>query len=58
MAGLDMQTGKVYHENCIETLRRMDDEVLDMTITSQPYDDLRDYNGYHFPLEEIAERFT
>jgi site-specific DNA-methyltransferase (adenine-specific) len=33
---------------------RMPDEFLDMTLTSPPYDDLREYNGYHFPIEEIA----
>ena len=44
----------IYKENCIETLHRMPDEFVDMTITSPPYDDLRDYNGYHFPVEEIA----
>ena len=49
-----MKLEKIYHENCIETLRRMPDDLIDMTITSPPYDDLRDYNGYHFPVEEIA----
>jgi DNA modification methylase len=49
-----MQLSKIYHENCIETLRRMPDDLIDVTITSPPYDDLRDYNGYHFPVEEIA----
>ena len=49
-----MQFGKIYHENCIDTLRRMPDDLIDMTITSPPYDDLRDYKGYHFPVEEIA----
>ena len=50
-----MQFGTIYHENCIETLSRLPDGVIDMTITSPPYDDLRDYNGYHFPVEEIAK---
>lgn len=50
-----IEFGQIYHENCIETLRRMPDELLDMTITSPPYDDLRDYNGYHFPVEEISQ---
>ncbi|HEV8592026.1 MAG TPA: site-specific DNA-methyltransferase [Pyrinomonadaceae bacterium] len=50
-----IETSRIYHENCIETLRRMTDDMLDMTITSPPYDDLRDYNGYHFPVEEISE---
>ncbi len=49
-----MEFSKIYHEHCVETLRRMPDAALDMTITSPPYDDLRDYNGYHFPVEEIA----
>jgi len=50
-----MKLGEIYNQNCIETLKAMPDEFLDMTITSPPYDDLRDYNGYHFPIEEIAD---
>lgn len=45
---------KIYNENCLETLSRMPDGFIDITITSPPYDDLRDYNGYHFQIEEIA----
>lgn len=50
-----MNLGIIYQENCIETLERMPDNFLDMTITSPPYDDLREYNGYHFPVELIAK---
>jgi DNA modification methylase len=50
-----MRFGEIYNENCLETLSRMSDDVIDMTITSPPYDDLREYNGYHFPVREIAE---
>ena len=49
-----IEAGEIYQENCIETMKRMEDDFVDMTITSPPYDDLRDYNGYHFPVEEIA----
>lgn len=49
-----MDFGRIYNENCISTLQRMQDDLIDMTITSPPYDDLRDYNGYHFPVEAIA----
>ncbi|MBX3298865.1 MAG: site-specific DNA-methyltransferase [Acidobacteria bacterium] len=49
-----MELYRIYQENCIETLSNMDEGLLDMTITSPPYDDLREYNGYHFPVEEIA----
>ncbi len=50
-----MRFGKIYHENCIDTLQRLPDDTIDMTITSPPYDDLRVYNGYHFPVEGIAK---
>ena len=50
-----MQFQMIYNENCIDTLEKLPDEMIDMTITSPPYDDLRDYNGYHFPVERIAE---
>jgi site-specific DNA-methyltransferase (adenine-specific) len=50
-----IELSTIHHENAIDTLARMPDEVLDMTIASPPYDDLRDYNGYHFPIEEITE---
>lgn len=50
-----MKLSKIYAENCLITMEKMPDEFVDMTITSPPYDDLRDYNGYHFPVEKIAK---
>ena len=49
-----INTGRIYNENCIETLRRMPDDFLDMTMTSPPYDDLRSYNGYELPVKSIT----
>jgi DNA modification methylase len=49
-----MELNRIYNENCLETLGRLDADVLDMTLTSPPYDNLREYNGYHFPVREIA----
>jgi site-specific DNA-methyltransferase (adenine-specific) len=61
-----MDLNTVYNENCLDTMSRMDDNSIDLTVTSPPYDDLRtykyhikgnhtDYNGYSFPFEEIAK---
>ncbi len=50
-----MKFDTIYQENCVETLTRMDEDLIDMTITSPPYDDLREYNGYTFPVPEIAK---
>ena len=49
-----MKINKVYNENCIDTLKNMDDELLDLVVTSPPYDNLRDYDGYSFDFESIA----
>ena len=50
-----MQINKIYNENCLETMAKMPDNFIDLTVTSPPYDNLRDYNGYSFPFEEIAK---
>jgi DNA modification methylase len=51
-----MEVNKIYCENCLDTMGRMEDNFIDLTVTSPPYDNLRDYNGYHFPFEEIAKQ--
>ncbi len=41
--------------NCVDVMRGWPDGAIDLTVTSPPYDKLRDYNGYEFPFEEIAD---
>jgi len=50
-----MEVNKIYNENCLDTMSRMEDNFIDLTVTSPPYDDLRTYNGYSFPFEDIAK---
>ncbi len=50
-----MEINRIYAENCIDTLTRMPDDFVDMTLCSPPYDDLRSYNGYELPLDRIIE---
>ena len=49
-----MDINTIYNENCLETMSRMPDEHVDMVLTSPPYDDMRDYEGYDFDFEAIA----
>lgn len=49
-----MRINQIYNENCLDTMARMEDNFLDLTVTSPPYDGLRTYNGYSFPFEDIA----
>lgn len=37
-------------------MQNMESEFVDLTVTSPPYDNLREYNGYEFPFEEIADQ--
>jgi len=46
---------KNYNENCLDTMARMNDNFIDLTVTSPPYDNLRSYNGYSFDFESIAK---
>ena len=50
-----MEINKIYNENCLDTMARMDGNTLDLTVTSPPYDNLRTYNGYSFDFERIAK---
>lgn len=61
-----MEVNKTYNENCLETMGKMPNNFIDCTITSPPYDDIRNYNnkikglsdefnGYSFPFEDIAK---
>ena len=39
-----MKINKIYNENCLDTMARMPDNFIDLTVTSPPYDNLRTYN--------------
>ena len=41
--------------DCFEVLKTIEDESIDCGVTSPPYDDLRNYNGYSFNFEGIAK---
>lgn len=46
---------KIFCENNIETLRRLENETIDLVITSPPYDGVRKYNGFSFDLDSLAQ---
>ena len=43
-----MDINKIYNENCLDTMSRMKDNFIDLTVTSPPYDNLRTYKGFDF----------
>ncbi len=57
---INMQNNKIkfndiYTSDCIDFMKKMDANCVDLTVTSPPYDELRNYNGYKFEFESIAD---
>ena len=44
----------IYNANCLDYLQTLPNNSIKFIITSPPYDDLRNYNGYSFEFEKIA----
>ncbi len=51
-----MIINKIYNEDNLDTMKRMPNDFIDLTVTSPPYDDLRDYEGYAFDFENVAKQ--
>jgi len=45
----------IYNADCLDYLKTLPDNSIKFTLTSPPYDDIRDYKGYSFPFEDIAQ---
>ena len=51
----NMEINKIYNENGLDTMGRMEDNFIDLTVTSPPYDNLRTYNGFEFHWQKVIE---
>jgi DNA modification methylase len=47
----------IYCGECANIMReKFENDIIDLTVTSPPYDDLREYDGYIFDVHRIAEQ--
>lgn len=51
-----MEIDRIVCSECVEFMQTLPDGCIDLTVTSPPYDDLRDYKGYTFNFEPIANQ--
>ena len=51
----NVKVNHIYHGNCVDIMRTFPERVIDLTVTSPPYDNMRTYKGYTFNFEEIAK---
>jgi site-specific DNA-methyltransferase (adenine-specific) len=45
----------IYTSEAVSFMSQMEKDMIDLTVTSPPYDDLRNYKGYEFDLENIVK---
>lgn len=46
----------IYCGDCAEVMKSFAPNAFDLTVTSPPYDNLRDYNGYTFDFDPISKQ--
>lgn len=46
----------LYLMDCLDWMSTLDENSVDMTLTSPPYDNIRDYNGYSFDFKQTAKQ--
>lgn len=50
-----MELNKVYNGDCLEVMKSMEDNSIDLTVTSPPYSDMRKYTGEGTWNREVFE---
>ena len=45
---------KIHNMDCVEGMKMLPDNCIDLTVTSPPYDNLRTYNGFSWDFESTA----
>lgn len=48
--------GKITWGHNVDVMKNLNDDSIDLTVTSPPYDDLRLYHGFQFDFEGVAEQ--
>ncbi len=51
-----MELNKLYCIDNISGMKQIQDNSINLTVTSPPYDKLRNYNGYSFDFENVAKQ--
>ena len=55
MTNEKIKLDNIYCDDCVKFMQKLSDNFIDLTVTSPPYDNLRDYNGYKFECDKIAK---
>jgi len=50
-----LEINKIYCMDCVEGMKLLPNECIDLTVTSPPYDNLRTYKGFTWDFEGMAK---
>lgn len=50
-----LDLNKIYCGDNLTLIKQLDDDCIDLTVTSPPYDNLRTYNGFSWDFEGLAK---
>lgn len=50
-----MDINKIYNMDCVEGMKQLPNDSIDLTVTSPPYDNLRKYKGFSWDFEAVAK---
>jgi site-specific DNA-methyltransferase (adenine-specific) len=50
-----IEKNKIYCGDNLTLIKQLDDNCIDLTVTSPPYDNLRTYNGFSWDFEGLAQ---
>lgn len=50
-----MELNTIYNMECVEGMKMLPDNCIDLTVTSPPYDNLRTYKGFEWDFEATAK---
>lgn len=51
----ELELNKIYCVDCLEGMRKLPDESVDLVVTSPPYDNLRTYKGFMVDLHLVGQ---
>jgi site-specific DNA-methyltransferase (adenine-specific) len=49
-----LELDKIYCMDNVQGMKQLDNESVDLVVTSPPYDNLRNYNGFSFDLDGMT----
>lgn len=51
---MELELNTIYNLDNVQGMKMMDAESVDLVVTSPPYDNLRNYKGFQFDFEGVA----